>query len=71
MISSWNGHDLHEQHHREQGAPAAEVQPGQGVAGQDAEDDGAEQDAGGEDAGVQQRLDEVHPLVDVARSCPG
>ncbi len=57
-------HDLHQQHGREQRAAAAEVQPGQRVAGEDAEHHGAEHHAAGEDQRVQQRLQQVDAAVD-------
>jgi len=47
-------HDLDEQHHREEGASAAEAQPGQRIAGEQPEDHRAEQDSPREDARVRQ-----------------
>ncbi len=49
-------HHQHQEHGGEQHAAAAEVQHGQGVAGEHSEDHRAQQHAAGEDAGVEQRL---------------
>src|SRR5665647_1729206 len=49
------GNDLHEQHEPKEAAPPAEVQTGEGVAGQHPEHDGEQEHPAGEDAGVGQR----------------
>ena len=57
---------LHEQHAGERGAPAAVMEHGHGVAGEQPEEDRAEQHADRDDRRVAQRADQVDGLVDVA-----